>query len=668
MASYSLSTRLETRQGDYLRNTNIYAAYAGVIPDVKILNTEIMWWDEEKIAATVDRQFVLSHLRPDEAERLQLQLEFGDGLTDHTYMEWIQEKAKRIFLILVDLGVPDQIFGVVDDSWDDDDLPLPLSQVDRLQLTFEKDEKLERKFYQRQFTYLLRNLQPGELLTYSDAEIVPIEQVDKRPVVGLANTNVDKVYLPNKPENVFLRRKIPLGTAPGQMPMEEFLAGIEQMRGVQHKHLVSVWASYIHRSNGYVLLTPISDGNLKGFFNITPPSIKILPKQERRAMFLNWLHCLADAVAFLHSQGLAHKRIKPSNVMMDVDNKIFLADCSAFTGKLSSSGKKAFDKESYDYGAPEYWNERIPSGPPRVQVYRASTSRAQSRPLTAQAPSIFSEESGHNSLSSGGSSPETESIYTQTPATVTSTSANPSRLDPSRLDPQKADIFSLGCIILDVLSALLKRPNRTFVSHRCAKNKTPGRGGGLPDSSFHKNLGQVESWILLLLKDGSKKEDRLFRGVSHILNLTTRMLSPDPRDRPDAGQVRDRLREIIVKICGIQEACCASSAHRAGEFGRAGSNLRIIEGKDVSRGQSPPMSPRHRKTQSSSGGDAKSVMTVRSNGSGMESSDGGMKSPDGIGNGNGLRRMQSGGRGGPMTKSKAWQAPVYAGKFCFLDS
>src|SRR4051794_15822013 len=121
-----------------------------------------MWWDSNLIEATVTRQFVCGNLLPEEIKRLDQPLGFGDGLTDGTYWEWIDEKAKRIFLILVDLGVPDQIFGVIDDSWDDEDLPIALDQVECLALTPAKDLKFERKFYYRQFHYLLKPLQKGE--------------------------------------------------------------------------------------------------------------------------------------------------------------------------------------------------------------------------------------------------------------------------------------------------------------------------------------------------------------------------------------------------------------------------------------------------------------------------------------------------------------------------
>src|SRR6187402_384162 len=175
---YRRTSLLTNRQHQTSTNSPIYPGFAGGggpsrNPDgIPFDAPPTMWWDEERIDATVNRQFVVSKLRPDEQLRLDLPLGFGDGLTDDTYMEWIELKAKRIFLILVDIGVPDQIFGVIDDSWDDDDLPVALDQVERLALTAEKDEKVEKKFYLRQFIYLLRNIQKGEHEYYDDEEVV----------------------------------------------------------------------------------------------------------------------------------------------------------------------------------------------------------------------------------------------------------------------------------------------------------------------------------------------------------------------------------------------------------------------------------------------------------------------------------------------------------------
>jgi len=55
----------------------------------------------------------------------------------------------------------------------------------------------------------------------------------------------------------------------------------------------------------------------------------------------------------------------------------------------------------------------------------------------------------------------------------------------------------------------------------------------------------------ILLKDASKKEDKTFRGVAHIISLAQRMLSVDPLERPSATFVQERLYVILTDICGM---------------------------------------------------------------------------------------------------------------------
>ncbi len=102
---YRRSSLVLNRQQQVISNSYTYASFAGTgLPrHVNGILSEhsIMWWDEERIEATVTRQFVMLKLRPDEQVRLDEPLGFGDGLTDDTYMDWIAQKAKRIFLVLV---------------------------------------------------------------------------------------------------------------------------------------------------------------------------------------------------------------------------------------------------------------------------------------------------------------------------------------------------------------------------------------------------------------------------------------------------------------------------------------------------------------------------------------------------------------------------------------
>ncbi len=628
------------RPGSSKHVADIYAAY-GAVPDAKPVDVpdDMMWWDEDRVSSAVDRAYVLSHLRPSEARRLDQQLEFGDGLTDDTYMEWIENKAKRIFLILVDIGVPDQIFGVVDDSWDDDDLPIPLDQVERLQLTSRRDLRLEKKFFRRQFTYLLRHLRPGENLVYEDVEIVPLETVDKRQVAGVPEKkdgNPDKVCIPGRQEDVFLRRRIPLGDLPGEVPVVEFLSGIEKMRSRYHRHILSLWGSYIHLSTGYLLVTSVFDTTLRAALSVLPPSIKILAKEDRRILLLDWIHCLTEAVASLHAQGVAHGHIKPSNILLDGDNKIFLADSGHFADKKTTE----FDKETYDYAARERplslqstsvasftSNQPYNSTPrkksistlksPRPSVSIASPETSPTLSLATISPSRFRRKKNlltidPNPNPSAPTKPvttlpmspksPTNSIFSKAnihrhkpqPQAQTIAPPSPPRSPPPPYDPLKADIYSLGCIYLELLTLLLKRKSAAFASHRSKSNTSrlgaapqptssksgnsrPGTAnsrtnlssagalGGVgagqregrrcpfpaPSTAFADNASAVESWTFSLLKDAKKREDRVYRGVSHLLNLTTRMLAEDPAQRPSARYCVERTWEILTRISGL---------------------------------------------------------------------------------------------------------------------
>lgn len=514
-----------------------------------------MWWDPEKIEAAVTREFVCSHLLPEEIERLDRPLGFGDGLTDGTYWEWIDEKAKRIFLILVDLGVPDQIFGVIDDSWDDEDLPIARDQVERLALTPAKDEKSERKFYYRQYYYLLRPLQKGEHADYQDVEVIPLDVAERKQ--GLAHSHfVDKVILPNHPGKAFCRRRIPLGSGPGCLSYEDFLYEINSIRNVQNGHLVSYFASYVHQGYGYVLFTPVSDFNMKSFLTTTPATFKNLEKQTRRHLLLNWIHCLVDTMTFLHNRGLSHGNIKPSTVLFNNENHIFFSDFTRLNAELlaSMADRTSFDKESYDYAAPEQWFR--PSSSPTGPLHRKAT------------------------LTSLSTSPENTTFSISRSATEYSSNSPAAMMHAPtpHLSPQAADIFSLGCVILELLSLLMKKTTGKFATHRAARHKTPGRGGAVLDSSFHKNLGQVESWMAQLAREAKKKDDTVFRGIAPMLHVVERMLAIHPHERPAAHDVQTRMYEILHDACGIAEPHCV---HQYGgwDFGRA--SLKMKPAREV---------------------------------------------------------------------------------------
>ncbi|KAI9171001.1 hypothetical protein HJFPF1_00480 [Paramyrothecium foliicola] len=547
------------------------------------------WWFPQRIEATVTRAFVVQQLLPDEIQHLDKPVAFGaEDLTERTYWDSIETQAKRLFLILVDLGFPDQIFGIIDDGWDDAELPLPLDHVERLQLTATRDDRVDRKFYQRQFHYLVRPVERGEHTSYGDQDIVPIDLVERSAGLAGKGSQVDRVRLPNFPSKLLCRRRYPLGAGPGCTLPQDFFDAINSVKGFRNDHVVSYWASYTHRGYAYVLLTPFCDFNLKTLLGTTPSSYKNLSKYERRELVLNWILCLVDTLCFLHSKNRSHCYIKPSTVLFTNQNHIFFAD-SARLSPDSWSGhadKSSFDREWYDYAAPEQWFR--PTGPASPPLRKGAANLATS-PESAgfNIPRVLEQSGTPSSM-----------LHTPTP----------------QLNPQHADIFSLGCVILELLSFLVKRSTSKFASFRSAKHKTAGRGGAVLDTSFHKNLGQVEAWMSGLAKDASKKVadaegGNVFRGITPMLHVVTGMLSANPYDRPTASEVQQRMYQILTDVCGVQEPHCVHQYFHELQYSL--SRMRIGEApppadtagmrKYSNAAQGTPRSYQHARSGSSSG-------------------------------------------------------------------
>ncbi|KAL3428163.1 protein kinase [Phlyctema vagabunda] len=652
----------EQDQRDTVQHKRTYLSFAGAGDPTGtdgLLNhyRPNMWWDEERVEATVDRDYVLAQLiTPEERNRLDDKVAFGSSLTDSTYFNWIETKAKRLFLILVELGLPEQIFGVIDDSWDDDDLPIPLEQVDRLQLTYNRNLKVEKRFYYKQFHFLLRSLDKGDHLMFDEFEIIPLEPASRRAVNAVLQTNVDKVNLPGRPDDIFLRRRVPLGTTGGSIKQEDFLSKIRKLKGVEYRHLTNIWASYQHQDNAYLLLHPVFDSNLKSFLTTTPQSFKIKPKSERRVLLLSWLCCLAEALSFLHSKEVSHGNIKPSNIMLDEDNGIYFGETSMIPECTTSGEKKGFEQEAYIYSAPE--ERQLPA---------------------ASAPQIIRKTARKSLINTKSSVSPTSPTFPELEGIFMPKSPPPSPENIVRFDPRMADIFSLGAIFVEILTCLMKRTSKQFSNLRASKNKTAGRGGGPPDSSFHKNRPQVMQWLDTLVKEASKKEDKIFRGVQQVLILALDMLDPVPTQRPSATEVCERLKISLLTTSGIPVEDLHCLGHRAEQLdaGLGFDQLRLASQKSAAEacalsaatgmpviGSTPPVMTNdmiYEQTGVRRSRNQSEYQMTRAN-DGARSSEHDRRSTSNKSSSNKDNRSTTSGRDNRKSRGSkpAWQAPTYA--------
>ncbi|KAI7215089.1 kinase-like protein [Hortaea werneckii] len=494
-----------------------------------------LWWTDHRIQAKITRPFVISKLRGEEREFLDKQLAFGEGLTDDTYMEWILDRAKRLFLILAEIGVPDQIFGCIDDSWDDDDLPVSMENVKNLELAYDNDDELNKKFYETQFVYLLRELRMGAHIDYGPNEHIPMDHVNTLPP-AVSLQVWDRISFPGRPDSIFMRRKYALtDKETGQSFRQSFMQDIRQANALRHEHIANVWASYTSEDAGYILSDFVGEHTLSTFIDHrTPMQFMRIPVAQRPALLLEWIHCLSDALASLHYRGTAHAAIRPSNILIDHDNHIAFADVGAL--RTFQRGKKPQKTETYDYAAPESQVSKapivVPSSPPvssisafnRLRKMSSSTSGSSTDPSTGS--STRSNSLCHTAPTSPATSPRSmakarsnsftttiSAAFSSSPLPTHSSSSlrnfsrhmlsnepcpypsvptsprtiqsqmsmprvcsalpNPDSLqDLPEAAPEMSDIYSLACVFLDILTFLLRGKLNDFVRFRGSRIAT----------------------------------------------------------------------------------------------------------------------------------------------------------------------------------------------------
>ncbi|KAJ5155897.1 hypothetical protein N7492_008700 [Penicillium capsulatum] len=617
-----------------------------------------LWWPEERISATLNPKFIVSRLRPENVPRLFELPRWGEGLTSETYMEWVLLKAGRLFLTLDAIGIPDRIFALVDESCDDDDLPVAEQRVNQLVLSPDGDDPvIDTRFFHAQWRFLVRGIAEGDHVTYTGNEGVPVEGLRSIASSGLQGRDdtADKVILAGSVCRVYLRTQVQLGGPPHFFSSEEVLAEIRALRKLSHPHVVSIYGSYCVDDQICVLFTGAeADRTLHQFLTDEPLPFKRLPKEQRRQTLITWPHCLASAVSWLHARGSPHGAIRPSNVLVDPTFNVCLGQFQALDSLLAPP--RVNDLESYQYSAPERWvraavpvqptpstpsNIALPSGgrtarrqkparlaltslnespPPSPDFARPDSAASKGTVIRIGLPGspsrfsfAFSSSSSSSAASSGYSEmtqspppkqkqlkPQRSAIWSQkaknlisSPSITSSTSSSTSTSSkipasipcekekenensppmPSQSKPQSlpdsrpstaststsqspADLFSLAAITLDILTHLCKRTLSSFVSHRSARNRSAGRGGGIADASFHlpRNAVQVQSWIALLESDALKRcrrdrgSDRVFWAVPRMLIVLRALLSAEPERRPGARRVRKAFAAAIQAI------------------------------------------------------------------------------------------------------------------------
>ncbi|KAF2466251.1 kinase-like protein [Lindgomyces ingoldianus] len=137
------------------------------------------------------------------------------------------------------------------------------------------------------------------------------------------------------------------------------------LQNLSHCHIVKMIGSYSEipdsgRQFFSLLMAPVGQRDLKTFLDIvgdqsTSQSVDWI--EDRRMWLLNWFKCLSSALAYIHSKGVRHQDIKPSNIIHR-RSAIYFTDFSSASqfqiGQTTSTENPA--RTSAMYAAPEVIN------------------------------------------------------------------------------------------------------------------------------------------------------------------------------------------------------------------------------------------------------------------------------------------------------------------------
>jgi eukaryotic-like serine/threonine-protein kinase len=162
--------------------------------------------------------------------------------------------------------------------------------------------------------------------------------------------------------------------------MNRFQREAKAQAQFNHPNIVPVYDYGVHEGMPYLVMEYIPGGTLK-------ERIKG-PVDVQQAVA--WVLPIADALAYAHKQGIIHRDVKPSNILITQDNKPLLTDfgiakvLEANEGTLTATGMGVGTPE---YMAPEQWRGQTSEATDQyalgVVLYELLTGH---KPFTAETP------------------------------------------------------------------------------------------------------------------------------------------------------------------------------------------------------------------------------------------------------------------------------------------
>jgi serine/threonine protein kinase len=156
-------------------------------------------------------------------------------------------------------------------------------------------------------------------------------------------------------KKLYARKIIPLSQSKTRFPSE-----VEILKQLRHQHIINLDAYCITSDQLWLFMTPVAEKDLATY--LRGDAIYSIGLSEREHM-RKWESCLASALKYLHGSGLVHGDIKPQNILVSSDMRIYLADFGSSRARYLESGPGIEAKSAFaltpKYSAPEMFSKSV---------------------------------------------------------------------------------------------------------------------------------------------------------------------------------------------------------------------------------------------------------------------------------------------------------------------
>lgn len=398
----------------------------------------------------------------------------------------------KICLILTGMDQQRLLEDFLDDGCVDGDLPLEKQRIGKILKG--QNIRYAASFYWEQHRAVPRKWEEGSHLEIEEEEPLPLvfETLYRGGSYGVVNRVKDSFsgdLYARKQQIIALEEQI---TASARKHLKD---ETERLKGLQHRHVVQLVKSY-QRGKAYgILLKPAATSDLRRLLDRYQADKFFAPEGCSdsfwlRPLFLTAFGCLSKGLDYIHGRKMRHKDVKPANILYERAMKTN-GNAARF---LWADFGLAYDFS--DTGDSKTRSTKIYSAryaPPEIVWANAKMHGSKDkRPGVVNKLDEIVENGGEIMIKAGFNPQASE--------------------DEVDSHGRSADIFSLGCVYLELLGCLVKE-------------RLPLNENEQTKVIFANNIPNLRSWAQRL------QESEKWTEFRPLFALATRMISPNPDDR-----------------------------------------------------------------------------------------------------------------------------------------